>query len=722
MSDRQLNELLDRAVQHAPPMHLDGQDLLTAGRGRVRRRRAAGAGGSLGAAAIVAAVWAGLAGGDGTLTGLPEIQPATTVFEVGEVVDATLFDSFHTIDNEQVAHSFAARLTRGVTGPLVLEVSDGGQVAERITADAPVPGLEVFTGETMTVALWREPDGVVTSVPLVGPVDPGGLTGRVGTEIGGERFGYAVWAAGVDGVRVPEEVRDVHLVGEDDVVALSGADVETAVLEVGGARAVAWSDAATGVWGYAVDGRDAVLEQLGDRPAQFSASSSLEDGIQTSVTVLPAGDLDEVTLDAPGSVRDSDYRGAMLGGRTVVLATATVGDDPAAHVVPAFRLQGGARYTLDSYADDLFTLDTPGGRPVSAQPRADGSLVLQERSGAELLVISPEDLTAAPTSWPTDLGTVVATVGWSPDARILGGARLGLVGADAEAELRWVEPTDVAQVVTPAGEVTLLSLDPPEGERVLSVGLEREDGTVERWDPPVLAAGSEWRQVDGAPVPFVDGVPLQRVDDGSREAVQHYRASEGSADGYVVLPGLSAADPANLPAVVPLLPDGDGILRASSDIVGQVGQVEVGGGPAMVLRVVGGLDADGTSSIAGVAVQSAAQGAANTWSVLGDPSSAHIVLDPGIVVSVAADQGVWLLYPTGSTDPAELQAGRIGRDVVVLDPGGAGSGATTLVAVHPEGEPTPQVSAAEGQQEPETFTFNKLGLTVNVWTLGEPAG
>ena len=65
MSEPTLSQLLDRAVHHAPPMDLRSEELLTAGRTRVRRRRTTAAGGVLGGAALVAAVWAGL-GGDGS--------------------------------------------------------------------------------------------------------------------------------------------------------------------------------------------------------------------------------------------------------------------------------------------------------------------------------------------------------------------------------------------------------------------------------------------------------------------------------------------------------------------------------------------------------------------------------------------------------------------------------------------------------------------------------
>ena len=209
MADPQLIHLLDRAVQHAPPMHLDGEHLLAAGKGRVRRRRVLGAGGGLAAGALVAAVWGGLGGSDGLLTGDVQIQPATTVWERGEAVDATLFTGYRTVDSAQAEHRFDGRLTRpDLAGPVVLELSDHGEVVERIAASSPHPGLEVFAGERMTVAVWAEPEGVVSAVPLVGPVDHGGPSSRTGIELDGERYGYSVWPADVAGFVTPEEVLD----------------------------------------------------------------------------------------------------------------------------------------------------------------------------------------------------------------------------------------------------------------------------------------------------------------------------------------------------------------------------------------------------------------------------------------------------------------------------------------------------------------------------------
>src|SRR5699024_3732823 len=110
------------------------------------------------------------------------------------------------------------------------------------------------------------------AVPLVGPVDPGGPTTRTGTRLDDESYGYSVWPADVTGFVRPQEVLDVYLVGADDVVAVSGAPVETVVLRAGETRAVAWADDERGAWGYAVQDDDPELAPLGAALAQPSYS------------------------------------------------------------------------------------------------------------------------------------------------------------------------------------------------------------------------------------------------------------------------------------------------------------------------------------------------------------------------------------------------------------------------------------------------------------------
>lgn len=703
MSEPRLTDLLDRAVHEAPPMHLDTETLLAAGKGRVRRRRVTGAGALAGTLALSAAVWGGLVGGGDLLTGPPDLQPATTVWEPGEAVDAVLFRGYSTVDAEQVGHSYDARLVRPeLDGPVVLELADHGTVVERVPAQAPVPGLEVFAGERMTVALWAEPEGVVTSVPLVGPVDPGGPAGRQqGPEISGERTAYAVWPADVDGLTVPDSVRDVYLMGRGEVVALSGAQVESAQLRAGDQRALAWSDPTTGVWGYDVEGQAApVLQQLSDRPAQASGYVAAEDGSTIGVYVLPEG-ASLGGLPGGGSV-DS----AVLDGRVVALVEARGEDAPDV----AFRL-GQQDHTWQTYHDDLLGLELAGERlSLSQVPGRRGSVELLTASGdRSVLTLDADELDQSPVLRTVDGWPVVVAAGWDAGADVLAAARVEL---DDGSGPRWVAPTDVAQTDLPDGRVvTVLAVDLSGDDQVLAVGRQLAEG-VDRWDPPVRAAGVEWRQVDGAPVPFVEGGPLARVDDGSPGALAHYAEGPGATRGYVVLPGPAGN------AFVPLV-EGDGELLTAPEIVQQVDEIEVGGTTHTVLTVVGALDGEGGSSLAGVAAQRAGEGAANTWQVVGDASSAHLVLDPGVVVTVGAEQGVWLVHPTGSVDPAQLQAGRIGQDLALLGSGpGTGS---TLVAVHPEGAPAPRVGVDDGQVEPAvSHPVPQLDLVVRVWTLTGP--
>ncbi|SOC53956.1 hypothetical protein [Ornithinimicrobium cerasi] len=705
MSEPTLSQLLDRAVHHAPPMDLATDELLAAGRGRVRRRRAAGAGGVLGAVAVVAAVWGGLAGGAGSLQGTTDLGPAGPVWEQGEVVDAALFTGLQTIDDEGVEHLYDGRLTRSAgTGPVVLELSDGGAVVERIPAESPVQGLEVFAGERMTVALWAEPEGVVSSVPLVGPVDPGGPAGRTqGPEISGEQTAYAVWPAGVAGLSVPDQVRDVYLIGRDEVAALSGAGVESAQLRAGGQRALAWSDPATGVWGYAVDDQAyPVLVQLGDQPAQTSGYVASEDGFAIAVHLLPEGASVRTDEAVAGRV-DS----AVLSGREVVLAEARGDDAPDV----SFRL-GQREYTGQTYQDDLLTLDL-GSQLLSPAESLEqpGALQLLTGSGERsVLTLGAEELEQGLVTSTVDGRSVVVATGWDGGAGVLADARVEL---DDGSGPRWVVPDDVAQIVLTDGRlVSVLVVDLAGSDQVVTVG-RRDGDQVQRWEPPVLAAGVEWRQVDGAPVPFVEGRPLARVADGPPDGVRHYAEGQGSARGYVVLQGQAAGA-----TFVPLL-EGDGELLTAPEMVHQMDEVEVDGDVSTVLTIVGGLDADGRSTLAGVAAQRAAEGAANTWTVVGDASSAHLVVDPGLVVTLGAEQGVWLVHPTGSVDPAQLQAGRIGQDLALL--GIAPGTESTLVAVHPEDAPAPRVGVDDGQLEPVvTHRVPQLDLVVRVWTLTGP--
>lgn len=669
MSDPQLSRLLDRAVHHAPPMHLDGEHLLVAGRGRIRRRRVLGAGGGLAAAALVAAVWGGLAGSDGVLTGDVQIQPATTVWEQGESVDATLFSGYRTIDVDQVEHRFDGRLIRpDLAGPLVLELSDHGEVVERIPASSPQPGLEVFAGERVTVAVWAEPEGVVSAVPLVGPVDPGGPSSRTGTELDGERYGYSVWPADVSGVVLPEQVHDVYLVGEDEVVALSGAEVESAVLRTAGASVLAWADAERGVWGYAVQvasgetgpAQEPTLWPLGAWPAQATVGAWQDGARQVSVAILPEGaELGEAQRVA------GDIDSTVLADRSVVLTQGRGEGLPDVHLT-----RGGREHTLDDYLDDLFTLDLPDGTSLPVADVAD--VVWAERSGAaeQLLQVSPAALVAE-GSLPMPDGTVLAAVGWPAGAGVLEDARVELVDAPGSPP-RWVTPHDVAQVTGLSGGVTLVSLDVPEGSTVVAVGLTGEDG-VERWPTPVDAVetpqvGVDWAEVDGELVPMVDGEPLEDLGIASLGEARLYAAPHlGDVDLLVLPPGSAVED-----HVLPLLRKGDS-LDPAPWVVGDSRTVETSAGPVVVVETTSGMLTEGTL----LAVRSASaveQGVDVVWILLDSDRSGHQVIEGDLVVqaSGSAPGDPWLMYPVGddswgpTSGSVVMRAGLVGAALLEL--------------------------------------------------------
>ncbi|RIK17643.1 MAG: hypothetical protein DCC50_00985 [Acidobacteria bacterium] len=710
MPEPQITQLLDRAVHHAPPMHLTGEAMLAAGKGRVRRRRAAGVGGALAAAAVVAALWGGLGGGSGLLTGTTEIRPATTLWEPGETVEGTLFDGLQTVDREQVGHSYAAELSRtSGEGPVTLVLSDGGDVVEKVPSASPVPGLDVFAGERMTVAVWAEPDGVLASVPLVGPRDPGGPADVQHAEVGGEQLAYAVWSADV--VPLPEQLVDVYLMGRDRTVALSGTPVRWAGSRTAGHRLHAFADERRGVVGYRVDDEEPVLAQLGDRPAQvFSSGGVASDGTETRVLLLPEGSEMQGTPDEDD--RGVGWIGTKLLDRPVVMVVREdAGERPPSDV--EFTL-GGEAYSFSGYVQDLTVLDVDGAALVAQPGARPGEVALWRRDADEPEVTFGEEtgVGGALATQPVGGSLVALADGWDAGASVLAEAR---VEVTEDGATRWVAPTDVAQVALDDGRlVTLLAVDAEEGLEVAGVGLER-DGDVERWDPPVLTAGGvELRAVDGVEVPYVDGRALPRIDQGAGSAFRHYAGADGQAS-YLVLAGSAGPHPVPVVAV-----EGAGAAAAPQIVRGVAEQV-VDGIPVSMLTLSGGRAADGSSQVLAVAVQNAGpEGSANTWQLAGEAEAAHVVLDPGLVVSLGQEQGVWILYPQGSVDRTEIQAGTIGGTVLEVV---AADGVSTLVAVLEQGAGPRLVGDVEGALDPmATVPVPGRAVEISTWTVQLPEG
>ena len=72
----QLRTMLERAVGQAPGSRLTGDQMVAAGRARVRRRRAVGVGSAVGALALAGAVWLGVGDGPGLTVGVKAADAA----------------------------------------------------------------------------------------------------------------------------------------------------------------------------------------------------------------------------------------------------------------------------------------------------------------------------------------------------------------------------------------------------------------------------------------------------------------------------------------------------------------------------------------------------------------------------------------------------------------------------------------------------------------------
>lgn len=732
MSDRELTTLLDRAAAHTPPMDVPMQSVLAAGGRRVRHRRATAGALGVGGLALVGALWLGGPGG-GAPTGTPDLSPAGPVWEQDEPVDGVLFTGETTYDQGQVEHDYRAELARPVPGgPVFLELSDRGRPVESVPAQTVQPGLEVFAGERMTVAVWREPEGTFTSFPLVGAHDPGGASGARYAEVDGETLAWTSW---VDDVHPrPEQVLDVYLVGAEEVVALSGEPVGTEVLRADGQRVVAFVDEARGVWGYALDddrpGRQVSgLHQLGGTPAMTAAHRYVDEEGGGLLAVLPEG-AHEVEVPGPGT---ADPQGGVvdavtvtLAGRPVVLAATgpAPGTEDTGAVQVTFTL-GGVGTDLDLHAQDLFTLEGAAGpMSVAPDPADPGTLVLtSQEDGQEVARVAAEQLGRGLATTTVDGSVVVLSAGWEPGATVLSDARVQVTGEDGP---EWVRPRDVAQLVLDDGTlVTALAVDGTDTEVVVAVGRQVGD-RVEVWELPALvSSGVELRRdPDGQLVPFVGGDPLPRVDDGDLGEVRHH-AGPGSEAGLLVVPGVGPGRTA-----VPLVRGDQDRLVADPGAVRQVDRLEIedaaGGGvrSEAVLWLDASLVEAGGSLVEGLAVADAeADEAANSWSLLGSTRSASVAFEPSAVATVSPDLGLWLLYPLGSVDPALLQVGRVGESLLQL--AGDDPDAVTLAAVLPVGSTArlvgPDVEGGVGASA-VTDLGEGVPLQLAVWTVQVPGG
>ncbi|GAA1157424.1 hypothetical protein [Ornithinicoccus hortensis] len=166
MSDeREMVQLLDRAVQEGPPLRIDAAAVVAAGRGRVRRRRLTG----LGATVVLAGgVWLGgsqLAGGEHA-----DVPPPAATGQVGVV---PMEEGVNLL-----GHEFSVSLSEETHGELVLTQEDDPDRRQFVLG--PPAGSEV--------QFQRTPAGVVVAVPGWDPGQPAPVDVQVRTSDGATRW------------------------------------------------------------------------------------------------------------------------------------------------------------------------------------------------------------------------------------------------------------------------------------------------------------------------------------------------------------------------------------------------------------------------------------------------------------------------------------------------------------------------------------------------------
>lgn len=205
----QLSTMLERAVGQAPGSRLTGEQMVAAGRARVRRRRAVGVGSAVGALALAGAVWLGV--GDGPL-GSPQVSPASLTWDLEEGQSLTLMD--HVTEGGLSS----AVVTRTATGTSATLVVDGQE--EEVVGRTTTFGAQSFVGEEVTVLVWDHPAGAdgVDVVPVRDDF------GSAGPALGDDDLWYAV----VYGADQPP--RDLLFHDERSVWTASGQVAETRVV------------------------------------------------------------------------------------------------------------------------------------------------------------------------------------------------------------------------------------------------------------------------------------------------------------------------------------------------------------------------------------------------------------------------------------------------------------------------------------------------------------
>lgn len=345
-TDERAVGLLDRAADLSPLMTIDPDAVLTAGRRKVRRRRASALGAGTAALALAGGLW--VAGPFAPLSDTSSIAPAAVNWEGGHEA-AFLDNQPHSAEAGRAHWEGTLVSAEGEDLPHLVLTRDGEQLDPIAPEEGPGDVL-VYRSSELAVAVWASPSGSLGEQVLWNPGLEYGQAGDFAVD------GVELWYASAEfRPGTAPGVEELYWFGADAAHAASGATVDSTLLTVDGTRAVVMIDEARGVW--ATDARPtdratgqihvATLSQGAGytgwlpaplMPAAGSPAPALADVVPTSVGVLPPG----ATLSPEEST-------------SAKLAQGTVGDHPVV-LVSDPEVTGGTppiTYRLDGQEHNL---------------------------------------------------------------------------------------------------------------------------------------------------------------------------------------------------------------------------------------------------------------------------------------------------------------------------------------------------------------------------------
>lgn len=378
MSERDVTVLLDRLAAATPAMDVSVPGVVGTGRRRVRRRRAAASGMTLGGLALAATLWLGP--GQDEWLGTQSVSPAGVSWEVDRPTTVTISEGPPiSADLLTVEKSDA-----GTTALIGLD----GTAPEEVSAQRGPGGVDVFVGTNGTLVVWDHPDGV-TGVRVL----PEPTASSVG--VTDEGLGWLV-------AREPG-YRPTDLVLNDDrqVWTAAGEHADTALLEDDGVRLTAFALPAVDLVGYV------------DRAGTISTVDTLsitagEEFLAVARLPREAVFAREVLRDEPSGepVRVSEPRlTALVGEWSMVLITGTD-----VYGGGADRSPGDEYFDVEWSSDGLTWHPQPTDLDQPTSPRPDGA----RGAGEEVSILGETYRVAVdPHGWPQLLrgdGSVFLTV------------------------------------------------------------------------------------------------------------------------------------------------------------------------------------------------------------------------------------------------------------------------------------------------------------------------